>query len=98
VKLLQKYHSIENIIMSDSAAGALINNNISKDKIMKIRKLFLSPDVLTKIPDINLAFPKRGGIETLMFGDHNLNQERVKKGTNRLIKAHKKIRKIKKKY
>jgi flap endonuclease-1 len=96
VKLLQKYQSIEKIITYDSVAGTLINQNISKNKIMKIRKLFLSPDVLTKIPDLNLTFPKRGGIETLMCGDHNLSRERVKKGIDRLIKVHKKIRKIKK--
>ena len=37
-----------------------------------------------------------GAGSTLMCGDHNLSRERVKKGTNRLIKAHKKIRKIRK--
>ncbi|MCP4763063.1 MAG: hypothetical protein GY870_14905 [archaeon] len=88
IKLLQKYGNLENIIDNPNDKTKIIKNSISLEKIKKIRKLFLIPDVIKSFPEITLNFPNRGGIMNLMCYDHSLSQNRVINGINRLVKVY----------
>ena len=86
--LLQKYNKIENIPNSIRK-----NLNLTQSQIQTIRSLFLLPNVMSKIPDLCLNYPNRGGTLELMTIDHTLNSERVTKGIDRLIKTYNRIKK-----
>jgi flap endonuclease-1 len=83
IALLKKHGSIEKIP----------NIGIDKDIVDSIRSLFLFPQVLTKLPELAVGFPNRGGILELMTIDHSLNNERVNKGIERLKKSYEAIKK-----
>ncbi|MHA1112653.1 MAG: hypothetical protein ACTSRE_16280, partial [Promethearchaeota archaeon] len=68
---------------------------LTNKQIGTIRSLFLLPNVMTKIPNLSLKYPNRGGILELMTVDHALNNDRVNKGVSRLKKAYEKTQKEK---
>lgn len=96
IKLLRKYGSLNRIVKRNLIETKNINilSYISLDEINQIRKLFLMPEVMNKLPVLELRYPTTGTIIDLLCSDHNLSPKRVQNGIKRLIKAYKKLNNV----
>jgi len=67
-------------------------NNISLQKIKRIREMFQSPEVIKK-PKIKLHPLNLDGLRKLLLNDHKLNSERVEKKLEGLEKRYRRMAK-----
>ncbi len=88
--LIKKYQNLERVIQNEKS-----NYDFSKltyDKVMKIREIFLFPDVLTQYESFQWTPPNKSLISKLLCEDHNLNKERVSNNTEKLVRSYSRCR------
>jgi flap endonuclease-1 len=95
IELLKKYTNLEKIIKFNEQYGSIIHQSIEMDRISSIRKQFLLPWVIEKLPDLSITFPKRAAILELMCKDHALEENKINMGINRIERAYNSILKSK---
>ena len=89
---IKKYQQVENIIR-----GEKINfdfTQLTPEKVKKIRKIFLFPEVIKSVNNFYWNLPNRANIFSLLCESHNLNKDRVKKNAEKLILQYKKCKKF----
>jgi len=89
-KFVKNYRNLENVIKheKESYDFSLLTHEI----MMKVRKIFLLPEVLTQYEDIGWNLPSDQQIDRLLCEEHFLNRERVQNNLLRLINNFEKCR------
>jgi flap endonuclease-1 len=82
-KFVKNYRNLENVIVheKESYDFSLLTHEI----IMKVRKIFLLPEVLTQYENLGWNLPSEHQVFTLMCEDHFLKRERVQNNLLKLI-------------
>jgi flap endonuclease-1 len=83
LKLIKQHNNIETIIQQEAKKYDF--SSLTEDIIMKIRKIFLLPEVLTISDPIRWTYPNHTQIIHLLCEEHNLNRERVENSINKLL-------------
>ena len=60
-------------------------SSLSRELIAKVRKIFLLPEVLTQLPNLNWSFPNEHQTLSLLCEEHYLNGERVQNNLAKLF-------------
>jgi len=77
LKFIKNHRNLEQVIKSEGKDYDF--SSLSRDIMMKVRKIFLLPEVLTKYEDIVWNMPSEQQVNTLLCEEHYLNKERVQK-------------------
>ncbi|MFX1456601.1 MAG: hypothetical protein ACFFDB_14600 [Promethearchaeota archaeon] len=80
--LIKKYSQLEDIITNEHDTYNF--SNLTQDLIMKIRKLFLFPEVNKSTNDIHWNYPNKSNALKLLCEKHFLNKERVENTLSKL--------------
>ncbi|MHA1819505.1 MAG: hypothetical protein ACTSU2_09945 [Promethearchaeota archaeon] len=104
IRILKNYGDLNNILelsdnldeldvsVSEKNILRSIKDKLDFNLLQKIRKLFIFPEVIDpRRLNISFSAVKRAKIFDLMCRDHHLNEDKVTRGINRLIKAYKTI-------
>ncbi|MHA2289327.1 MAG: hypothetical protein ACXABG_11135 [Promethearchaeota archaeon] len=81
LKFIKNYRSLENVIKHENDDYDF--TFLTHEMIMKVRKIFLLPDVLTQYENIVWNMPSGQQVNSLLCEEHFLNRERVQ---NNLMK------------
>jgi flap endonuclease-1 len=89
-KFIKNYRTLENVIKHEKERYdfSLLTHEI----MMKVRKIFLLPDVLTQYENIIWNLPSDQQIDRLLCEDHFLNRERVQNNLLKFITNFEKCR------
>ena len=90
LKLIQKHHTIENILIKEKNKYNFKQLNL--EICRKVRKIFLFPEVLKEYGEILWNYPNELQIYHLLCEEHNLNRERVKSNLAKFILNYEKCR------
>lgn len=77
LKFIKNHRNLEQVIKNEHKDYDF--SSLTHDIMMKVRKIFLLPDVLTKYEDIAWNMPSEQQVNTLLCKEHFLNRERVQK-------------------
>jgi len=83
LKLIKQYNTIETIIKKEYSKYDFLD--LTHEVIMKIRKIFLVPEVVKISDSLSWTFPNEPQILSLLCEEHNLNRERVENNVTKLI-------------
>jgi flap endonuclease-1 len=83
LKLIKQYNTIETIIIKESSKYNF--SDLTYEIIMKVRKIFLFPEVLNISDSLSWTHPNEPQIFSLLCEEHNLNRERVESNVQKLI-------------
>ncbi|MBY8988728.1 MAG: hypothetical protein KGD61_09760 [Candidatus Lokiarchaeota archaeon] len=82
-KFIKNYRNLENVIKHEKERYDF--STLTHEITMKVRKIFLLPDVLTQYENILWNLPSELQVNTLLCEEHFLNRERVQ---NNLLKLN----------
>jgi len=77
LKFIKNHRNLDQVIKSEGKNYDF--SSLTRDIMMKVRKIFLLPEVLTKYEDIVWNMPSEQQVNTLLCEEHYLNRERVEK-------------------
>ncbi|NHJ19626.1 MAG: hypothetical protein EAX91_01695, partial [Candidatus Lokiarchaeota archaeon] len=83
LKFIKKYRNLENTINNEKANYDF--SSLTHEIMMKVRKIFLLPDVLSQYENISWNIPSEQKLYTLLCEEHYLNRERVQNNLSNLI-------------
>jgi len=89
-KFIKNYGSLESVVKHEKERYDF--TALTYEIMMKVRKIFLLPDVLTQYEDIVWNLPSEHQIDTLLCEEHFLNRERVQNNLSKLIANFEKCR------
>jgi flap endonuclease-1 len=90
LKFMKSYRNLENTIKHENDSYDF--SSLTHEIMMKVRKIFLLPDVLTQYENIMWNLPSEQKIDTLLCEEHFLNRERVQNNVLKLIANFEKCR------
>jgi len=82
-KCVKNHINLENVIYQERKNYDF--SSLTQELIVKVRKIFLLPEVLTKYPNLNWNFPNEQQTLSLLCEEHYLNRERVQKNLAKLF-------------
>ena len=83
LKFIKDYRNLEKVIKYEKERYDF--SSLSRETVMRVRKIFLLPDVLTQYDYILWSMPSEHQINTLLCEEHFLNRERVQNNLSKLI-------------
>jgi flap endonuclease-1 len=89
-KFITNYRNLENVIKHEKERYNF--SSLSHEIIMKVRKIFLLPDVVTQYESVSWNIPSEHQIDTLLCEEHFLKRERVQNNLSKLITNFEKCR------
>ena len=90
LKFIKKYSNLEKIINNEKINYDF--SSLTHEIMMKVRKIFLLPDVLSQYENLSWNFPSEQQFYTLLCEEHYLNRERVQSNLLKLITNFEKCR------
>jgi flap endonuclease-1 len=90
LKFIKNYRNLEKTIKNEREHYDF--STLTQEIIMKVRKIFLLPEVLTQHEDLFWNIPSEQKIDTLLCEEHYLNRERVQNNVLKLINNFEKCR------
>jgi flap endonuclease-1 len=90
LKFLNDYRNLEKVIKHEKERYDF--SSLTHEIIMKVRKIFLLPDVLTQYENVSWNMPSEHEIDTLLCEEHFLKRERVQNNVLKLITYFEKCR------
>jgi flap endonuclease-1 len=89
-KFVKNYKNLERVIEHEKESYDF--TSLTHEIIMKVREIFLLPEVLTQYEDISWNLPSEHQVVTLLCEEHFLNKERVQNNLLKLINNFEKCR------
>jgi flap endonuclease-1 len=83
LKFIKKYRNLENTIINEKTNYDF--SSLTHEIMMKVRKIFLLPEVLSQNEKLFWNFPSEQKLYTLLCEEHYLNRERVQNNLSKLI-------------
>ncbi len=90
LKFIKTYRNLDNVIEHEKERYDF--SSLTHETMMKVRKIFLLPEVLTQYEDILWNMPSEHQILRLLCEEHYLNKERVQNNLSKLISNFEKCR------
>jgi len=89
-KFIKNYRTLENVFKHEKQNYDF--SSLTHEIIMKVRKIFLLPEVLTQYENLGWNLPSEHQIATILCEEHFLNRERVENNLLKFIKNFEKCR------